>query len=178
MDYLFDLIEQKRFDNPINIAKLFTQAKYVVDQSVKDNEPWDIYKAYLFENKNVFHSYMSGLDKADAYTVTGRHFPRLKTFLIEQAITRNLPILFEENGFIRSITSFTQFQYSTDDPKYSAAISYCYDDLSYHFDGTRPTRIECLLNSNLQLTEEQLEYSRKMIKKILIIIFQNIIINP
>lgn len=95
----------------------------MVDQSEK-NESWDKYKQYLYSNKNVPQPFTKGLDLADGITFCGRHYPILKSFLLEEAINRDLPILFEENGLIRSITSYSVSQHSIEQDNYSAAMDY------------------------------------------------------
>ncbi|MDR2512576.1 MAG: hypothetical protein LBD01_02085 [Puniceicoccales bacterium] len=70
------------------------------------------------------------------------------------------PFFFIEDGFLKSILTYVD----NGESKYLSGICFLIDDLGFHFDAARPTRIELTLNSSdFSLSPEQEQRARKLI---------------
>ena len=83
---------------------------------------------------------------------------------IIQAYYRKKPVIFLEDGFLRSADTFAN---SACPVKYKKGISFTVDYFSPYFDATNPSYLENMLNDdNLELTPQQFERARLCIDKI------------
>ena len=74
---------------------------------------------------------------------------------------KNIPILFLEAAFLRSILM------DKSDSKFDRAICFFVDDLGHHYDPSHSSRIEFQLNqTNFLLTQEQLFRAKELIRRI------------
>lgn len=71
---------------------------------------------------------------------------------------------FVENAFISTIGTSSSI---IDIPFEHAPIGYILDDLTLYYDATRPSRIEQVLNSELELSDEQIKRAKNVIEKII-----------
>lgn len=86
------------------------------------------------------------------------------TDIILNSQNKNDDILFVEDGFLRSGTTFAQQKI---DKKYKQGISFIIDDLTCYYDCTRPSRLEMVLNSDFKLKDEEIIRAKNIIEKIL-----------
>lgn len=86
--------------------------------------------------------------------------------LILEAVNKNQEILFGEDTFLRCIIGPAQIL-PTLQKHYQYACGYILDDLTAYFDATRPSRMEMIINSDFQVSPEQIERSNHVIKKII-----------
>ena len=77
---------------------------------------------------------------------------------------KDAKFLFLEDGFLRSATTYANDRV---DMKYRVGISFIMDDLTCYYDATRISRMEQVLNSDFEISEEQKERARKNINRIL-----------
>lgn len=94
--------------------------------------------------------------KADFFYLYGSGIDLFKHILLKDAAKYGIPKVFVEDGFIRSI----------DLPFSEPGVSLLIDDTSIYYDARRSSRLENLLNSDRQLTDEQLGRASAVIEKI------------
>ena len=86
------------------------------------------------------------------------------TRILEEAQRNGKKVLFVGDSFLRSFTTFFDTQISTE---YKKGISFTIDDITSHFDATRPSRLEQMLgDKDLLITDEQKQRARACIEKI------------
>jgi capsular polysaccharide export protein len=73
-------------------------------------------------------------------------------------------ILFFEDSFLRSLTTFADFNADLED---RLSISCVIDHIGFHFNCDSPSRLEMLLNSGRKLSNEEVKRARKNIDKII-----------
>ena len=85
---------------------------------------------------------------------------------ILNAISDNKELLFGEDAFLRCIVGASHLL-PEDKKHYQYACGYIVDDLTAYFDATRPSRMEKIINSDFEVSIEQIERSRSIIKKLI-----------
>jgi len=79
------------------------------------------------------------------------------------AAARGKPLFLIEDGFLKSILT----RGIDADPRFHSGVCFTVDDLAFHFDATRPSRLECMLNSSsLSVSPEEKQRARELIGKI------------
>jgi capsular polysaccharide export protein len=69
------------------------------------------------------------------------------------------PVFFVEDGFLKAILTYVD----KGETRYHSGVCFYVDDLGFHFDGSRPTRLELNLNSdNYMLSQEQIERTKRL----------------
>lgn len=84
---------------------------------------------------------------------------------ILNAINSNQDLFFAEDAFLRSIVTSSQFL-EEENRHFQTSIGYFIDDLTLYFDSTKISRMELILNSDFVVSKEQIERSKKVIKKL------------
>ena len=101
------------------------------------------------------------LKKQDVDLMLSMGYNHLRNNILLYLNNTDIPYLTMEEGFLRSITMHGEDV----DEKYEVPRAFFLDDLTFHFNATMPSRLECLLNdTNLIITEEQKQESRKLIE--------------
>ncbi|MDR1145402.1 MAG: hypothetical protein LBK71_04625, partial [Verrucomicrobiales bacterium] len=100
------------------------------------------------------------------YSFSGRWL-QWKLFPILFAI-RNKPFFFLEDGFLKNIvTTAANAKENQIDPRYQVSVCYSIDDLTFHFDALRPSRLERMLNSSeLTVSGEQQARARRLMQRL------------
>ena len=106
------------------------------------------------------------INTADSNYIWGLKPHRETSEKILNAINNNQELLFGEDAFLRCIVG-TSHLLPEDKKHYQYACGYIIDDLTAYFDATRPSRMEKIINSDFEVSTEQIERSRKIIKKII-----------
>lgn len=83
---------------------------------------------------------------------------------LQKTTNKNLTIV--ESAFLYSIVN-QNVTLEKNKLEYSTPVGYLLDDMCSYYDGTRPSRMECILNSDYTLTSEQIERAKICIKKII-----------
>ena len=152
-----DNLEKKRIDNPMDI-KLFLKnnkgARNITHMHSK------VTYIDVLLNIKPFYS-IKDLEKNDSnlYYVWGLRETRAVFEIFEEALFNNITPLIFEMGFLYSVSA-------EKNSNYNKGISFVIDDLTPYYDATRQSRLEHMLNSDLELTDEQLDRSKSLIKKI------------
>lgn len=147
---------KKRINNPLNFDNILNKSN---DLKVIGNlNHWAIENRnknlpILFHNTSRFVTMESGMDtvyEADiAYLWGFWDYDKILTML---SISNRFPFFYIEDAFIKSILTSPV----NGDSKYHSGIGFNIDDLTFYFDATRPSRLECMLNSEkLNITIEQ-----------------------
>jgi capsular polysaccharide export protein len=97
---------------------------------------------------------------ADYYLMHGPVNPSIPHAGRMRSLKNPGKLIMMEDGFFRSYTTFADIEAS---PAQRSSLSYVFDDLAFYFDGSRISRLEQRLNSDVSLTEAQLQRSRKII---------------
>lgn len=84
---------------------------------------------------------------------------------ILNAINGNYNLFFAEDAFLRSIVTSSQFL-KEENRHFQTSIGYFIDDLTLYFDSTKVSRLELILNSDFIVSKEQIERSKRVIKKL------------
>ena len=87
----------------------------------------------------------------------------VKARFLKEAIIGEKPLIYLEDGFIRSIVPVNNKKVAE---KYRIGHSIIIDNRGLHINAKWESRLENLLNSNIELTQEQLQRSRKLINSI------------
>jgi capsular polysaccharide export protein len=93
---------------------------------------------------------------ADFFYIYGVGVDIFKHWLLWDSARKNIPKLFIEDGFLRSMDIYI----------HEPGISLLLDDVGMYYDARFPSRLENLLNSDLELSEEQRHRSCDVMKKI------------
>jgi len=116
---------------------------------------------------NVCFADRENVDKyknADCMVFWGHHIDSIRVNMILYGQMYKIPILLMEDGFIRSVYPNAK----KDVPwQFRTSVGYTADFKRCAFDGFGPSTLEELLNSDLELSEEQLNRSRDVINILL-----------
>lgn len=132
-------------------------------------------KADISKFKQEFIKMISGIPSADRLEyiqsestpyIWGLKPSRDKSEKILNAINENKDIIFAEDTFLRCIVPNAQML-PTELKHYQYAYGYILDDLTTYFDATRPSRMEQIINSDMLITQEQIDRAKNVIKKII-----------
>ena len=163
----------------LRLEKFYEVSKY-------DEAILKLYQNYIYlKNKDTyfdidkakkdFFSYISQvppkeclkeLSSSNSKYLWGMKPSRESSEKILKAVNNNRDILFGEDAFLRCIVTPAQLL-PEEQKHYQYACGYILDDLTAYFDATRPSRIETIINSDMVVTPEQIDRSKKVIKKII-----------
>jgi capsular polysaccharide export protein len=117
----------------------------------------------LFKNSPILtlNEDDSSIPDVDAYYSWGAVRRRGMIYAMSRAISKNFYYL--EDGFIRSILSVS----NRGDQIYLQGVSFTVDDISIYCDGTRPTRLEIMLNNNRKLNDDELNRAKNLMSIII-----------
>ncbi|MBF9014416.1 MULTISPECIES: glycosyltransferase [unclassified Oceanispirochaeta] len=104
------------------------------------------------------------LQKTDLLLFWGLFRDKKVLSMLDEAVMRNIPHLFLEDGFIRSITPTPDKKYPS---CYKQSLSLSADFKTTSFDVTRPSMLEDLLNSEKYLSEQEIHRAKFLIEKII-----------
>lgn len=99
--------------------------------------------------------------KSDVFLLWGIKPESCKSKLVEQSILNRKHIVFAEDGFLRSIQT-SAFKGEIKE-KYIESIAFTFDLCTPYYDSQFPSMIEKIINSTLQLNDEQLKRSLLLI---------------
>lgn len=124
-----------------------------------------INKAYeiILRNKLNFARLESLPEKADFLVVHGMKINFILEHLVMEAEMRNIPIVFSEDGFIRSIVPYKL----KSDMKYKLSHAAIFDDKGVYIYANGISNIEAGLNSDFQLSNEQRIRASKVMRSII-----------
>lgn len=94
--------------------------------------------------------------QADFFYIYGMSFEFFKHRLLRYAKRFGKAKIMIEDGFLRSI----------DLPIHEEGVSLLLDDVGIYYDARRPSRLENMLNSDQQLSDEEIRRARRVINKI------------
>lgn len=164
------------------IKNLVLEKRYEV--SNYDNSLFKLYQDYLFYKKgdlafdvtaakNEFSDYIKNI-KDDVFK-TLRIMPNKyiwgmlpdcsKSEKFLDNVAKGDDVFFIEDAFLRCVVTPAQILQS-EQKCYQNSCGYIMDDLTAYFDATRPSRMEKIINSNFEVTEEQRKRCKKVIDKI------------
>lgn len=160
--------QQKKYQNtPLDIKSLIEKSKSVIlscsEKYLNHSHGWT---KYLFKG-NLYPIDTLPYDNKDAdlYVLLGGigQTPAQISTVVE-AMQCNKPVLILESAFLRSINTFCE---EGQDEKYRYDVGFVLDYLTAYYDATRESYLEKLLNdTNLVLTQEQIQRARNCIDKI------------
>ncbi len=171
------LLKQRVLD--VALEKSYEVSKY-------DSAIFKLYQNYLYlknkdkdfdieKTKQDFLEYilqipdterLKKVSEPDSMYIWGMKPDRNKSERILNAINEDTELYFGEDAFLRCIVgSFHTLP--EDKKKYQVSVGYIIDDLTAYFDGTRPSRMELILNSDFEVTDEQKQCARKIINKLI-----------
>jgi capsule polysaccharide export protein KpsC/LpsZ len=108
----------------------------------------------------------NNLDDVDILLLWGQSSKEGHINMIYNALLKQKKILFIEDGFFYNVISHVK-SLQKEYPSYlSQGMSFTIDDVTAHFDGSLPSRLEQMINSDIVLEEDQLIRSRKLINNI------------
>ncbi len=168
---LLDRVKNIRMEKNCEVSK-YDEAilKLYQNYLLLKNDDFDVVSA-----KKKFIDYILSIPKEDRFKILGSAQskyiwgmkPNKETSgKILNAINEDRIVLFGEDAFLRSIVTPAQLL-EQDKKHYLYACGYILDDLTAYFDATRPSRMEKIINSSFEVTQEQKERTRKVIKKII-----------
>ena len=163
-----------------NVEKIYaTPPKNQAVMEFYQNEAYKQYKDNPFDinkEKEKFQNYILCYALKDRISAIGANHDNYyiwgmmpKDVTIEKittAIKKNKRIIFAEDGFLRSILTYAK-QLPADEICYQGAASYIIDDLTFYFDATRQSRMEIILNSDYEISKEEIIRVKSLINKIL-----------
>lgn len=121
-----------------------------------------------------FLNYVLSIPKEDRFKVLtagssayiwGMKPQRQTSEKILNSILSNQEIYFGEDAFLRCIVGTSQLV-DPDQKCFQDSCGFIIDDLTAYFDSTRPSRMEILLNSDLEITPEEKSRARRVMKKL------------
>ena len=118
----------------------------------------------LFNNKLQFFEYEKDMPEFDLAYIWGLKPWFEQSKIIVQAQSAGIPILMFEDGFIRSVVTWNNNKVAA---KYRCGVSFTIDDKAVYINARQESRLECLLNSDFTLTNEQFTRARQVIDKII-----------
>lgn len=147
------------------LLRINTNGSFCVDDIYRDS------KKYAGNNVVPINSHLenlpillNGIDvkfwnrsAADFFYIYGVGIDLFKHWLLRDAVRKNIPKIFIEDGFLRSIDIYTK----------EPGISLLVDDVGIYYDARYPSRLENLLNSERKLTDQELGRARSVMEKIL-----------
>tara|TARA_Y100001960_G_C14776781_1_gene883730 strand:+ start:177 stop:1319 length:1143 start_codon:yes stop_codon:yes gene_type:complete len=167
------------------IAKLVSERNVKKDTDPKDQAIMDLFQdsiSYKYSNspidleciKSIIYNDIKNIEPKDHMSFFGSDIrymwgstaAEIKTDKIIKNTIENKRMYIMEDTFIRSIATVSH-KFTGIDPVYLNSCGYTIDDLSHYVDATRPSRMELVINSDLEITEEQKQRARVLINKII-----------
>lgn len=118
----------------------------------------------VLQNNNLLSAYKLGSKIPRFVVVHGMNNPIDSEIAVYAAKSHNIPLFFNEDGFLKSATTYV----AQCDPLYTRPVSFTFDPFGAYFDCTNHSLLERWLNDfELELDESQKERAQKCIKYIL-----------
>ena len=109
----------------------------------------------------------SNLDDVDILLLWGQSSQESHINMIYNALLKQKKILFVEDGFFYNVISHVKSLQGNYPSNISQGMSFTIDDITAHFDGSLPSRLEQIINSDKVIDENEVIRARELIKVII-----------
>ena len=108
----------------------------------------------------------STLDDVDILLLWGQSSQEGHINMIYNALLKQKKIVFVEDGFFYNVISHVKSLQQEYPSHLSQGMSFTIDDITAHFDGSLPSRLEQMINSDIVLEDDKVFRSNQLIKTI------------
>jgi len=108
----------------------------------------------------------SSLDDIDILLLWGQSSQEGHINMIYNALLKQKIVVFVEDGFFYNVISHVKSLQEKYPSHLSQGMSFTIDDITAHFDGSLPSRLEQVINSDIVLQKDNIVRSEKLIKTI------------
>ena len=160
----FENQNRRRQKNAFRINKL-KECRGIIYNCESARNHSSLYNIHLLFPNATFSDHLTDIPEAAEYTIWGHlHSKNLSAHrMLAIALQRGKSVYILEDAFFRSTTTGAD----TSKPlRYQTGISFTIDDLASHYDSIYPSRLEMKLNSQDELSDEEVKRSRKTIDHI------------
>ncbi|MEM8563455.1 MAG: hypothetical protein AAGF57_14540 [Pseudomonadota bacterium] len=119
--------------------------------------------AYLFPGATI-QNVLDSSDDVDSHMVWGHKFSGTASAsrAIRSVAQTRQPLFLVEDGFFKNVCTAAV----ATDMDYRAGVSFTIDDSAFYFDATKPSRLEQMLNSEKELSDQEIDRARALVQRI------------